>query len=136
MKRKIVNQADAARAKGLSRQRIGQLYLKGVFTTPVDEDGNEIRGALYLDEVMALEKRKHGRPKLAVKKRPKRTLAAFDIGDTVIWKHTPRDGYGFTINIESTVLKLNTSKLLLRFKDGNRRVKTVWVSKNQCEVVT
>lgn len=135
MRRKIVNQADAARAKGVSRQRIFQLYSKGKFTIPVDENGNEVRGALYLDEVMAMEKGKHGRPRLDDDVPPKRGLCAFKIGDTIVWKHKPRDGYGFKIEIKSKVKKLAPSKLLITFKDGNRKIKSVWVRRSQCEPV-
>lgn len=128
--RKIINQSSAARIRGVSRQRISELYSKGRFTIPIDENGREVKGAVYLDEAEALSEGKRGRPALSAEQRAERGLDAYHIGDMVRWKHTPRDGYGYVINIYARVVKVGASRLLLEFEAADKsKTITAWVNK-------
>ena len=132
MERKIINQSSAARIRGVSRQRISELYAKGRFTIPVDETGKQVKGAIYLDEVESLTEGSRGRPKLTAEQRAERGLDTYKVGDRIGWTHKPRDGYGYTINIDAVVVKIGARRLLLEFKDGNDNVTTAWVSRDLC----
>lgn len=129
MDRKIINQSSAARLRGVSRQRISELYSKGRFTIPVDKDGTEVKGAIYLDELETLADGKRGRPPLTAEQRAERGLDTYHVGDLVAWKHTPRDGYGFSINIYAEVVKVGLSRLQLEFKNSAGVLETAWVSR-------
>lgn len=134
-KREIINQSTAAKLRGISRQRISELYAKGRFTIPVDETGKQVRGAIYRDEVESLTEGKRGRPPLTEEQRTERGLDRFRIGDTVVWGHKPRDGYGYVINITGTVEKVGASRILLSFKGGDGNVTTAWVNQNLCALL-
>jgi hypothetical protein len=60
----IIKQVEAANLRKVSRQRIWELIKRGKLQTAKDENGKKLRGKVYLEEVMALEKGKGGRPKL------------------------------------------------------------------------
>lgn len=135
MAREIINQSTAARLRGVSRQRFSELYSKGRFTIPVDEKGQEVRGAIYLDELETLTEGKRGRPPLTEEQRAERGLDRFRIGDTVVWEHKPRDAYGFTINITAKVEKVGAARVLLNFKNGEGAEDTAWVSQDHCTLL-
>jgi len=133
--RQYVNQSAAARMRGVSRQRISELVSKGRFTTPVDEAGKLIKGAVYVDEVENLIEAKRGRPSLTLEERKERGLDLFQVNDTVVWKHAPRGGFGFTIDITARVQKIALKKLLLEFKNGDGELQTTWVQKEVCDLL-
>lgn len=136
MAREIINQSTAARLRGVSRQRISELYSKGRFTIPVDETtGKEMRGAIYRDELETLTEGKRGRPPLTEEQRAERGLDRFRIGDTVVWEHKPRDAYGYKINITGRVEKVGAARLLLNFKNGEGAEETAWVSQDHCTLL-
>ena len=131
MTREIINQSSAARIRGVSRQRISELYSKGRFTIPVDETtGKEVRGAIYLDELESLTDAKRGRPALTPEQRAERGLDAYHVGDSVVWKHTPRDGYGYSININARVDKVGLSRLHLEFENADGVLEAAWVNRS------
>lgn len=135
IERQIINQSTAARLRGVSRQRISELYSKGRFTIPVDDKGKEVRGAIYLDELETLAEGKRGRPPLTEEQRTERGLGRFSKGDTVVWEHKPRDGFGYTINITGTVEKVGASRVLLNFKGGDGNLTTAWVNQDLCALL-
>lgn len=136
MPREIINQSTAARNRGVSRQRISELYKQGRFSVPMDDNGTKIKGALYLDEVENLTVLKRGRPKLTEQQRTERCLDIFKTGDAVMWKHSPRNGYGFIINITARVEKVGASRLLLSFKNGEDKPETAWANRSRCTLLT
>lgn len=129
MSRTIINQTQAAQIRGVSRQRISELYSQGRFTVPTDESGKELRGAVYLDEVETLTEAKRGRPRLSEEERAARELDAYHVGDWVVWRHTPRDGYGYGIDINAKVVKVGAARLYLEFKDAKGKEHSTWVSR-------
>lgn len=127
--REIINLSTAGRLRGVTRQRISELYLQGRFTVPTDDNGEEIKNAVYLDEVEHLTGKKRGRPPLPQAEREERGLDMHEVGQRVIWHHTPRDGYGFAIDIESLITKVANKKVLLEFSEADGKKSTAWVSK-------
>lgn len=133
MEREYIKQSEAARFKNVTRQRISELVSLGRLSTPIDSKGNPIRGAVYFDEVKSLITGKAGRPKLTDEERAERGLDKFQIGDMVVWNHTPRDGYGFQIRIKAKVVKSAAKRLLVEFEKGDGVKTTAWVQKTSCE---
>lgn len=129
MERKIINQSSAARIRGVSRQRISELYAKGRFTIPVNDEGAEVKGAVYLDEIETMTEGKRGRPALTEAQRVERGLDEYHVNDWVEWIHKPRDGYGFEVPISARIDKVGASRLLLVFKDGEGVEQAAWVNK-------
>ena len=129
MSREIINQSFAARIRGVSRQRISELYAKGRFTIPIDESGKEVRGAIYLDEVETLTEAKRGRPALSAEQRKQRGMDTYHVGDYVVWAHKPRDGYGFEIKIKGKISKVGASRVLLKFENAGGGAETAWVNR-------
>lgn len=96
----------------------------------MDEKGAEVKGAIYLDEVETLTSAKRGRPPLSPEVRAERGLDAYHVGDWVVWKHTPRDAYGFSINIHARVVKVGLSRLNLEFANAAGVLETAWVNRD------
>lgn len=136
IERQIINQSTAARLRGVSRQRISELYSKGRFTIPVDDKGKEVRGAIYLDELETLSEGKRGRPPLTEEQRAERGLDVYHVGDMVVWEHKPRDGFGYKIKINARVEKVGTTRLLLEFTNGDGLDTTAWVNKEHIAETT
>lgn len=95
----------------------------------MDKDGTEVKGAIYLDELETLADGKRGRPPLSAEQRAERGLDTYHVGDWVVWEHTPRDAYGFSININAKVAKVGLSRLFLEFKNSAGVLETAWVSR-------
>lgn len=130
MERKIINQSHAARIRGVSRQRISELYAKGRFTIPVDENGREVKGAIYQDEVETLVEARRGRPRLSDEQRAERGLDTFHVGDEVVWRHKPRDGFGYEIAIDAVITKVGATRVQVNFKNAEGVVMNAWVNKS------
>lgn len=131
--RRIISQTQAAKLRKISRQRIHQLVSSQRLTVPVDESGKEVRGGVYLDEVLSLTEGPRGRPRLSEEEKVARGLDdSFKVGDAVSWSHVPRDGYGFSITLEGTVLKAAVKKLKVMFRDADGVPRTAWVRKENC----
>jgi len=124
----IITQATAARLRGVSRQRINQLVKDGRLTVAKLPSGEPIEGAVYQDEVLGLEEGKRGRPRLTEDELAARQNHDFKDGEHVIWKHTPRDGYGYSILIPATIDKIGGKRICLTFltpiaSDNERMIK-------------
>ena len=52
---------------------------------------------------------------------------AIHIGDTVIWMHKPRGGYGYMIPVPATVVRIYRVNVLIeaKLKDGGTKIVTV-----------
>lgn len=127
--RQIISQSHAARLRGVARQRINELVSKDRFTTPTDDSGAEIKGSVYLDEVLNLVAGERGRPRRnSVKDN------WFKKGDTVIWNLIPRGGYGFTIPIIAAVIKISAKKIQLHFTGGDNSEYFAWANRDDCKI--
>lgn len=134
MGRKIISQSEAARMwkpRPCKRQRIHQLIKDKRFTIPTDDNGNEVKGCVYLDEVVNFKERLRGRPRLTKKELTSRGLTGFEIGDKVVWDHKPKDGYGFFVHIPGTVIKMATKRLKLKLETPRGTVE-VWAARESC----
>lgn len=132
--RTVISQTQAARLRKISRQRINQLVNAKRLTVPVDEYGVEIRGGVYLDEVLSLTEGPKGRPRLSSEERTVRRLDEYMVGDLVHWEHVPRDGYGYKVSIAGTVVKVGAKKLKLKFQTASGESLTAWVFRDVCQL--
>ena len=128
----IITQATAARLKEVSRQRIHQLVKDGRLSVARLPSGEVVEGAVYQSEVESLVEGKRGRPRLSEEELASRLNHDFKEGESVIWKHTPRDGYGYSILLPATVTKLGNKRVCLEFlipaaPDNVPKLETAWV---------
>lgn len=128
MEREYINQSEAARRRKVSRQCISELVAKGKFSTVMD-NGKEIKGAIYADEITNYQQGKRGRPRLSDEEREARGLDKYHVDDWVRWNFIPRDGYGFHILITGQIKKVGLKRVLLEFKDAEGKMQTAWVNK-------
>jgi hypothetical protein len=126
--REIINQSHAARIKGVSRQRINELVSKGRFSVPEDADGNLMKGTVYLDEVLNLERGQRGRPR-------KSQTEWFIAGETVLWNFSPRSSYGYSLPIVAKIVKTSTKKIQLEFTGGDGEQHFAWANRTDCEIL-
>lgn len=125
MVREIITQSHAARIRGVSRSRINELVKEGRFSVPVDINGKEINGAIYLDEIVNFTELKRGRPAI---QKPNRFVA----GDNIIWKLEPRGGYGYIIPIIATVIKNSNKRIQIKFVGGDGEEHYAWADRKDC----
>lgn len=127
----IISQADAARLRGVSRERINQLVKAKRLRVATTPEGEPLKGMVYSEDVLNLTEGKRGRPRLTDEERAARNPHGFKVGQTVIWRHTPRDGYGFSILIPATVAKVGGKRISLSFvpvvaSDNGQASNTAW----------
>ncbi len=126
MLRERISQTEAARLRGVTRQRISELVANGRLSKPPE-------GGVYEDEVRSLIIVKRGRPYLTEKEREVRGIGLFEIGDKVNWNFFPRDAYGYSINLSGEVIKISAKRIKISFSDSNGKECTGWINKSVCK---
>lgn len=111
----IITQAQAARLRGVSRQRIEQLVKAGRLRQATSKGNVPIVGAVYQEDVLNLTEGKRGRPTLPPNELVKRRGHDLTIGEEVVWVFTPRDGFGFSVLVPATVTKVGDKRVRISF---------------------
>lgn len=100
-----VTQAQAANIRNVKRQRIGQLIKKGKLQL--------INGKLSLEEVLSYDNSSRGgRPRLDPKEVERRmsnhpaVRMGLKVGHEITWKLEPKNGYGYSVEVPGTILKI------------------------------
>lgn len=125
-----ITQAEAARLKGVKRQRINQLVKSGRLIL-------DKAGLLNTEDVLSLTEGKRGRPKLSYTELIKRNPTfLFKVNEEVLWSHKPRDGFGYSVWIYGKVNKIGSKRIEIRFTDQTGNLITSWVKPERLSTIT
>lgn len=132
--RELISQADAARLRGVSRQRIEQLIKSGRLTPIQDlKYGRSDKRKIMLDreEVLNLQDGNRGRPKLSdTEKRERAFRHGFFVGQNVTYKSHVRD---YSIAVEAVIVKSGQKRIKIEFEDATGQRVQSWVRPEDIE---
>ncbi len=128
----LINQADAAVLRGVTRQRIEQLIKAGRLTpVKVTLFGRE-KLCLNKNEVLALQDGRRGRPRLTSNQLRERAARHGFLEAQEVTYHQPIRDYKVTI--PAVVIKSGEKRVKIQFSDSFNRQVSAWVKPEQLAV--
>ena len=124
-KSELISQADAARLKGVTRQRIEQLIKAGRLTPQTIKVFGREKTRLDKNQVLGLEEGTRGRPRLSDSVRDSREhLHGYVVGQPVCYSQYVK---GLNVTVEASVVKVGAKRIRIEYLNTEDEPTQGWV---------
>ena len=122
----LISQADAARLKGVTRQRIEQLIKAERLTLHEVKIFGRQKKRLDKNQVLDLEEGTRGRPRLSTSERNSRGehLHGYTLGQPVFYSQYIK---GLQVTVEAEVVKVGAKRIRIEYLDAEDKPTQGWV---------